>query len=172
MNVRTGCLTCMLALLPLAAQAQTLTGSIEGSVGAGSSSSNGQPQQNNSFWQGYTLGFASPLINPRLIKLNTEASFRSGSLSFLDSGNDQKGKQRDIGYVFGVSLFPAGRFPFTIQATRDNIAESGNYPSSDGIRGGIVIPPGEPSPDFRTLNKALTMSWQLAVPSLPNVDVG
>jgi len=79
MNVRAGCLTCVLVLLPAAAQAQTISGSVEGSGGAGSSTSNGQAQQNTSFWQGYTLGFSSPLINPKLIKLDTEVSFRSAT---------------------------------------------------------------------------------------------
>ena len=153
-------------------EAQTLSGSIEGSGGAGASTSNGQAQRNNSFWQGYTLGFSSPLINPKLIKLNTEVSFRSGSLNFVAPENDQKGSQKDLGYKLGGSLFPAGKFPFTIQAMRDNVSESGTYPSWDGIRGGIVVPPGEPSPDFRTRNKSLTMGWQLSVPKLPNVEFG
>jgi hypothetical protein len=172
MNVRAGCVACALVLLPVAAQAQTLSGSIEGSAGAGASTSNGEIQRNTSFWQGYTLGFSSPLINPRLIKLDTEVSFRAGSLNFDSPGNDQEGRQRDLGYKLGASLFPAGKFPFTIQATRDNVEESGTYPSWDGIRGGIVVPPGEPSPDFRTLSRALTMGWQLSVPKLPNVEFG
>jgi hypothetical protein len=172
MNVRAGCLTCVLALLPVAAQAQTLSGSVEGSGGTGTSSSNGLPQRNSSIWQGYTLGFSSPLINPKLIKLDTEVSFRAGALNFVEQDANQKGSQKDVGYKLGGSLFPAGRFPFTIQATRDNVEESGTYPSYDGIRGGIVVPPGEPSPDFRTRIKALTMGWQLSVPSLPNVEFG
>jgi len=146
MNLRAGCLTCVLALLPAAAQAQTISGSIEGSGGAGSSTSNGQAQTNNSFWQGYSLGFTSPLINPKLIKIDTEVSFRSGSLNFFAPESDQNGKQRDLGYKLGGTLFPAGQFPFTIQATRDNIEESGTYPSSDGIRGGIVVHPANRRP--------------------------
>ena len=172
MKFRAGYLTCVLAVLPVAAQAQTLSASIEGSGGAGSSTSNGQAQTNNSFWQGYSIGFTSPLINPKLIKLDTEVSFRSGSLNFFAPESDQDGKQRDVGYKLGGTVFPAGQFPFTIQATRDNIEESGTYPSSDGIRGGIVVPPGEPSPDFRTRMKALTMGWQLSVPHLPHVEFG
>jgi hypothetical protein len=172
MNVRAGCVACALVLLPVAAGAQTISGSIEGSGGAGSSTSNGQAQQNNSFWQGYSLGFASPLINPKLMKIDTEVSFRSGSLNFFAPENDQQGKQRDLGYKLGGTLFPEGKFPFTIQATRDNVEESGTYPSWDGIRGGIVVPPGEPSPDFRTRMKALTMGWQLSAERLPHVEFG
>ena len=172
MRIRAGYLTCVLAVLPVAAQAQTLSGSIEGSGGAGSSTSNGQAQKNNSFWQGYTIGFSAPLINPKLVKLDTEVSFRAGSLNFTAPDNDQKGSQKDLGYKLGGSLFPAGKFPFTIMASRDNVEESGTYPSFDGIRGGIVVPPGEPSPDFRTRTKALTMGWQLSVPKLPNVEFG
>jgi hypothetical protein len=172
MKVRAGCVTCALVLLPVAVQAQTLSGSIEGSGGAGSSTSNGQAQKNSSFWQAYTLGLSSPLINPKLVKLDTEVSFRAGSLNFTAPDNDQKGRQRDLGYKLGGTLFPAGKFPFTIQATRDNVEESGTYPSFDGIRGGIVVPPGEPTPDFRTRTKALTMGWQLAVPKVPTVEFG
>ena len=172
MNVRAGCVACALALLPVAAGAQTISGSIEGSGSAGTSSSNGQAQQNNAFWQGYSLGFASPLINPKLLNIDTEVSFRSGSLNYFAPENDQQGKQRDLGYKLGGTLFPAGKFPFTIQATRDNIAESGTYPSWDGIRGGIVVPPDEPSPDFRTRMKALTMGWQLSADNLPHVEFG
>jgi hypothetical protein len=172
MNVRAGCVACALALLPVAAGAQTISGSIEGSGSAGTSSSNGQAQQNNAFWQGYSLGFASPLINPKLLNIDTEVSFRSGSLNYFAPENDQQGKQRDLGYKLGGTIFPAGKFPFTIQATRDNIAESGTYPSVDGIRGGIVVPPDEPSPDFRTRMKALTMGWQLSADNLPHVEFG
>ena len=172
MNVRAGCVTCALVLLPVAAQAQTLSGSVEGAGGAGSATSNGQAQTNNSFWQSYTIGFAAPLIKPKLMNINSEVSFRAGSLNFTAPDNDQKGSQKDLGYKLGATLAPKGRFPFTIMASRDNVEESGTYPSFDGIRGGIVVPPGEPSPDFRTRTKALTMGWQLSVPKLPNVEFG
>ena len=52
MKVRAGCVVCALVLLPVAAGAQTISGSIEGSGSAGTSTSNGEAQQNNSFWQG------------------------------------------------------------------------------------------------------------------------
>lgn len=172
MKVHAGWLTGILLLLPIVAGAQTITGSVEGSAGTGSSTSDGQVSQNNALWQGYTLGFSSPIINPKLIRLNTEVSFRAGRLNFSAPGNELQGTQRDLGYKLGANLFPAGHFPFSIQATRDNVAETGDYPSTDGIHGGIVVPPGEPAPDFRTVNTALNMGWQLAVPALPHVSVG
>ena len=104
MRIRAGYLTCVLAVLPVAAQAQTLSGSIEGSGGAGSSTSNGQAQKNNSFWQGYTIGFSAPLINPKLVKLDTEVSFRAGSLNFTEPDNDQKGSQKDLGFNWRVAV--------------------------------------------------------------------
>ena len=172
MSIRIRVITCTLALLPSVAAGQTISGLAEWSVGRGASRSGGQPQANNSFWQGYTLGFASPIISPRLLKIDSEVSFRAGRLSFLTPENDQRGTQRDLGYKLGATLFPAGRFPFYIQASRDNVAETGDYPSTSGIRGGIVIPPGEPNPDFRTRNTSLSMGWQLTVPVLPHVDIG
>jgi hypothetical protein len=172
MKIRIGWVACALALLPAASEAQTISGLAEWSIGKGSSASAGQSQANSSFWQGYTLGFSSPLFNPRFLTMSSEVSFRAGKLSFVGGENDQRGSQRDLGYKLGATLFPAGRFPFFIQASRDNVAESGDYPASNGIRGGIVVPPGEASPEFRTRNTSLAMGWQLAVPSLPHVDIG
>ncbi len=162
----------LLLLFPALAQGQTFSGLAEVSAGRGASVSAGESQHNESIWQGYSIGFASPLFSPRFLKFNTELSFRTGRLSFLSPEVSQKGSQKNLGYKLGATLFPAGRFPFFVQASRDNIAEAGDYPSTDGIRGGIVVPAGEPSPQFRTRTSTLALGWQLNAGSLPRFDVG
>jgi hypothetical protein len=158
--------------VPALAGAQVIAGSAAWTLGRGSNESNGQPSQNNSFWQDYTLGYTGSLLDARLLKYNAEIAFRTNSLNSGGVDYSQQGNQRDLGYKLGASLFPARPFPFFIQASRDTIDESGNYPSSSGIRGGIAVPPGVPTPDFRTRNTSLSAGWQLSVPSLPRIDVG
>jgi hypothetical protein len=165
-------LACAVVLVPALAGAQVVAGSAAWTLGRGSNESNGQPSQNDSFWQDYTLGYTGSLLDARLLKFNAEIAFRTNSLNSGGVDYSQQGNQRDLGYKLGASLFPARPFPFFIQASRDTIDESGNYPSSSGIRGGIAVPPGVPTPDFRTRNTAFSTGWQLSVPSLPRIDVG
>jgi hypothetical protein len=165
-------LACAVVLVPALAGAQVVAGSAAWTLGRGSNESGGQPSQNNSFWQDYTLGYTGSLLDARLLKYNAEIAFRTNSLNSGGVDYSQQGNQRDLGYKLGASLFPARPFPFFIQASRDTIDESGNYPSSSGIRGGIAVPPGVPTPDFRTRNTAFSTGWQLSVPSLPRIDVG
>jgi hypothetical protein len=172
MTGRAGWTACVLMLWPAAIPAQSLTGLAEVTAGTGSSTSGGQAQSNDSLWQGYTVGLASPFLSPKLLKLNAEVSFRAGALSFAGPAPDQRGTHRALGYKLGATLFPAGQFPLTIQTLRDNVAESGEYPSSDGIRAGVVVPPGQPTPDFRTRHTSLSVGWQLMTPTLPHVEVG
>ena len=158
--------------MPALARAQVIAGVAAWTVGRGTSESDGRPSDNNSFWQDYTLGYTGSLLDARLLKYNAEIAFRTNSLNSGGEDYAQQGKQRDLGYRLGASLFPARPFPVYIQASRDTIDESGDYPSSSGIRGGIAVPPGVPTPDFRTRNTSLTTGWQLSVPSLPRIDVG
>jgi len=171
-KVRLSWLACALLLVPAPAQAQIIAGAAAWSVGRGTSASDGQPSQNNSFWQDYTLGYTGSLLDPRLLKYNAEIAFRTNSLSSGGVDYAQQGHQRDLGYKLGASLFPARPFPFFIQASRDTVDESGDYPSSSGIRGGIAVPPGEPLPNFRTRNTMLSGGWQLSAPNLPRIDIG
>jgi len=171
-KVRLRWLACALVLVPALARAQVIAGVAAWTVGRGTSESDGRPSDNNSFWQDYTLGYTGSLLDARLLKYNAEIAFRTNSLNSGGEDYAQQGKQRDLGYRLGASLFPARPFPFYIQASRDTIDESGDYPSSSGIRGGIAVPPGVPTPDFRTRNTSLTTGWQLSVPSLPRIDVG
>jgi hypothetical protein len=162
------------ALLPAtaSAQAQTINGTAEWTVTRGTNTSEDRPFDNNAFWQRYTLGYLFPILDPRLMKCDAEFTFRTSSLTFGGPDTPQEGHQRDIGYKLGASLFSRTRFPFFVQASRAALSESGDYPSSSGIRGGIVVPSGTPLPDFRTRNRSLAMGWQLTLPDAPRIEVG
>ena len=54
--------------------AQAINGAAEWTVSSGSSTSNGQPYSNNSFWQRYSAGWTSSLIDPRLLILDDATS--------------------------------------------------------------------------------------------------
>ncbi len=164
-------LACALALTAAPALAQVVSGVAEWTVANGSSTSDGQPYANDSFWQRYTVAFNSALIDPRLLKYNADVTFRTNSLTFGGDEDRHHGRMNDVGYSLAAALFPMRSFPFVIQATRGIVGESGDYPSSNGIRGGIVVPPGDPLPDFRTRNESLSMSWLLNTPALPRVEV-
>ena len=167
------CLACALVLSPALARAQVVNGVAEWTVARGSNTSNDVGYDNDAFWQGYTLGYDSALWDPRLLTYNAEVSFRTNSVNF--GSNDatvQEGRQNDLGYRLGATLFPARSFPFFIQATRSNVGESGGYPSSSGIRGGVAVPPGAPIPDFQTLNKSLALGWQVNAARLPRIELG
>lgn len=164
---------CGLLLIPGIACAQVLNGVAEWAVvRGGQTSSGGADSANSSFWQRYTVGLTAPVFDPRLLKCNAEASFRTTSLSTGPDGAVQEGHQRDISYNVGASLFPSRPFPFFIEAMRDTIGETGDYPASSGIRGGVPLPPGVPRPDFQTHNTALSLGWQLNVTGLPRVELG
>jgi len=163
-----------LVVLPASGRAQTpgVNGTAEWTVVRGANTSDEQVSDNNSFWQRYTLGYLFPILDPRLAKVDAEVTFRSTSLAFGQHEAPQDGRQRDVGYRLGASLFSKTRFPFFVQASRDALSETGDYPSSNAIRGGIVVPVGTPLPDFRTRNKDLAMGWQLDLPSGPHVEMG
>jgi hypothetical protein len=160
-----------LLLLPAAARAQTLNGAAEWTVVRGDTVSDDQPLENNSFWQRYTVGYSAPLLDPRLLKYDTEFSFRTNDLTYGGDQSVREGRQSTIGYRLGANAFPARPFPFFIQASRDTVGESGDYPTTSGIRGGIVIPADTPLPTFRTENRLFNAGWQLTVPSLPRVEL-
>jgi hypothetical protein len=165
-------LACVLLPAPARAQAQTVNGTAEWTVTRGTNTSEERPSDNNAFWQRYTLGYLFPILDPRLVKCDAELTFRTSSLTFGGRDAPQQGRQRDLGYKLGAALFPKTRFPFFVQASRDGLSESGDYPSSSGIRGGIVVPTGTPIPDFRTRNRSMAMGWQLNLPAAPRVEVG
>jgi hypothetical protein len=162
----------VLVAVPLAvAQAQTLNGSAEWTAVRGDTVSDDQASVNNSFWQRYTAGYSAPFLDPRLLRYDTEISFRTNDLTYGGDQNVRSGRQSTVGYRVNANAFPARPFPFYIQATRDTIGETGDYPTTNAIRGGIVVPPDTPPPHFQTLNKVFNAGWQLTVPSLPRVEL-
>jgi hypothetical protein len=164
--------TIALTLLPAFASAQSLTGAAEWTVARGTTQSDDQPYVNDSLWQRYTLDLQAPLFDPRLLKYDAGLSFRTNSLTYGATDAAQQGHQDTFGYKLGAIAFPARPFPFFIEASRDAIGESGDYPSTAAIRGGIVVPAGVPLPDFRTRNETLNAGWQLTAPNLPRVELG
>jgi hypothetical protein len=164
----------MLALLamPAGAAAQVVNGLAEWTVSRGTVASDTDENRNNSFWQNYTVGYSAPLFDPRLMTYTGELSFRTSSQTTGSSGALQHGYRSDTGYKLGASLFPRRPFPLTLQLSRGVNNESGNYPSSSAVRGGIVVPQNEPVPDFRTLSTSRYIGWQLNLASLPQVDLG
>jgi hypothetical protein len=166
-------IVCGIAVLPAIAEAQVINGAVEWAVvRGGQTSGDGSDSANDSFWQRYTVGLTTPVFDPRLLKCNAQASFRTTSLSTGPVSAVQEGRQRDISYNLGASIFPSRPFPFVIEAVRDTVGESGDYPASSGIRGGIPLPPGTPSPDSQTHNTSLNLGWQMNAAGLPRLDFG
>lgn len=164
--------TCLLLLVPRLVAAQGLSGVTEWTVSRGADTTGGQTSVNNAFWQNYSLGFSSFVLDPRLMKYDAAVSFRTNSLTFGSEREARQGGQRGLGYNLSAALFPARPFPLSVQMTRNNISESGAFPTSNMIRGGIVVPAGESSPDFQTRNSSVSVNWQLKAEGLPKVDVG
>ncbi|MEI6667888.1 MAG: hypothetical protein WCP29_07010 [Acidobacteriota bacterium] len=172
MTQKTFSFACALALIPGMASAQTISGSVALSLARGTYLSDQQTSSNSSFWQEYRLGYSSSLFDPRLVKYNGEVAYRANSLQVGSVTFPQQGRQKDLGYKFGVALFPARPFALSVQASRDTLGESGDYASSNGVRGGIAIPAGQPMPDFQTRNSEFLVGWHLGVAGLPKVDLG
>jgi hypothetical protein len=159
-------------LIPTLLSAQTVSGGVALSVAKGTYTSDEQPSANSSFWQEYRLGYSASLFDPRLIKYNAEVVFRANSLRVGEVTFPQQGHQRDVGYKFGASLFPSRPFSLSVQASRNTVDETGDYPASGGIRGGIAVPPGDALPNFETRNSDLAVGGSLGVQGLPRVELG
>jgi hypothetical protein len=162
----------LLLLAPAVARAQAVNGTAEWTVSRGSSMSDEQAYDNNSLWQRYTVDYQSFLLDPRFLKYNGELSYRNNRLTYGTAQAARDGRQSTFGYKVGAVAFPSRPFPFHFEIARDTIGESGDYPTTSGIRGGIVVPPDTALPDFRTRNTSLNVGWQLTVASLPRVEIG
>jgi hypothetical protein len=151
---------------------QTLSGAAEWTVTRGANDvSSGESTANRSFWQRYTVGFETPILDPRLAKCSVDASFRTSGLSSGSQDDMQEGQQRDVAYHFAASGLSGRPFPFFLDVARDDIGETGAYPSTAGIRGGVPLAPGAPPPDFRMRNRTVAMGWQLNLENYPRVEV-
>lgn len=162
----------LVVLVPTLAEAQTLSGAADWTAASGANTSGSQTSVNHSFWQHYAVNFGSFVLDPRLIRYDAGLSLGTNRLSFKSDQGAQQGGQHAVGYKLSTSIFPARPFPLSVQISRDTRAESGAFPTSSAIRGGIVVPAGEAVPNFQTLNHAVAVNWQLKVPGLPHVDLG
>jgi hypothetical protein len=163
---------CALAFGPVATSAQTLDGTAEWTVAKNASTSNSQDNINNAFWQHYALGYTGALWDPRLIKLNSEISFRTDSLTARGTEQaNQQGRQNDLGFKLGTSIFPSSAFPVFVQASRLRTDSSGDLGPSNPIRSGIVDPTGALPPDFQTEMRMFSVGGQLTLENLPHVDL-
>jgi len=157
----------LLALWPGRASAQAVSGVAEWTVGRGGYRTDAGTISNNSFSQLYSVGYKSSLWDPRFLQYTAGVSFGINSLTF----GPQSGSSRDLGYLFGVNLFPERPFPFSLQVRRDRIGESGDFQSASVVRGGIALEPGQAIPDFLTRNTGLQLNWQLNIPGRPRFDL-
>src|SRR5262245_40110780 len=140
---RGACAAAVVTLLwSSSAAAQQINGLAAWTLGNGTNTYDTTSFRNTGLSQHYVLGVDSPFLDRRLMKLNTEGSFRTNALTSGPQGEAQRGDQRAAGYRLGASLFPLRPFPLTVQASRDVIDESADYPSSAAIRGGVAIPAG------------------------------
>ncbi|MEI6246781.1 MAG: amino acid--tRNA ligase-related protein, partial [Acidobacteriota bacterium] len=107
-------MTCLLLLVPRLVAAQGLSGVTEWTVSRGADTTGGQTSVNNAFWQNYSLGFGSFVLDPRLMKYDAAVSFRTNSLTFGSEREVRQGGQRGLGYNLSAALFPARPFPVSV----------------------------------------------------------
>jgi len=162
---------CLAVVPPAAAGAQQINGLAAWTIGSAASTYDDQSYQNSAFSQHYILGFDTPLIDGRLAKISTEGAFRTNAISSGAKRAQQEGDQRDIGYKIGAALFSERSFPLTVQVTKGVIDESGQYPSSSAIRGGLALAAGEIPPTFQTESQSMNAMWQLNAGQLPRVNL-
>ena len=171
MTVRAGTVALLALLWPSDGWTQQVSGLAAWTVGSGASRFESQSNPNAGVSQHYVLGTDWSFIDGRLMKLNTQGSFRTNALTNGSKGAVRSGDQRSIGYSLGAALFPQRAFPLTVQATRDIIDESADYPSSGAVRGGVTLPSGVSLPAFQTITRALSANWRLKTGRLPQVDL-
>ena len=159
-------LTAVAMLLPAAAEAQ-LYGAVEFVFGRGYVDSGEERSPNNDFDQSYTAGFRSAIWDQRFLRYDGSVTFRRSSLVF----GEKSGAANDFGFSFNGTFFESRSFPLTVLVTRNQIAETGEFPSASIIRGGLTYPPGQPLPDFLTRRSGLDLHWQLTQPRLPQVQL-
>jgi hypothetical protein len=159
-------------IVPASVAAQSLSGAASVSVARGTYDSDGRPSANSSIWQEYTLGWGSSILDPRLLTYTTALSVRTNTAQVGSVTFPQRGRQRDLGYKVGASLFPARPFALSIQVSNDILNESGDALSAGSLRSGIAVAADEPMPSFRTRNAEFSIAWRLGVPGLPRIEIG
>ncbi len=159
--------------VPAAGYAQSsVSGSAEWTVADTASTTDGQANSNGAFWQNYTLGYHSFVVDPRLLKYDTEVSFRTNRLSAAGSNlADQHGKQNDLGFRVGAFVLPSGAFPFFVQASRVLAGSSGELALANPGWSGLALQAGTPIDAFDTEERHLALGGQVNVAGLPRADI-
>lgn len=165
-------ITVALIAAPAAAAAQSsVSGSVEYSLAQSDNTTDEQTSRNGSVWQNYTLGFHSFVVDPRILKYDTEATFRTNRLSAAGTDlTDQRGKQDDLGFRVSAFALPGGIFPFHVQASRIFGASTGELATANPVRGSLGLQGGDAT-SFDTENRELGLGGQLLLPGLPRAEV-
>lgn len=173
MNARTCVLVLATAGLPAVAGAQSaVSGTAEWTVAETANTTDSQANSNGAFWQNYTLGFHSSIVDPRLLKYDTEVSFRTNRLTAAGSNlADQHGKQDDLGFRVGAFVLPAGAFPFFVQASRVFAGSAGELAVANTARGGLAPQTGASLNLFETENRNLNMGGSVNLAGLPRAEI-
>lgn len=157
----------LVLLLPAAGAAQGISGSADWTYARNTTSGGGTTNASGTFTQTYTAGYRSVLWDPRFMQYEGELTLRRMSLSL----NDQDGRLSDTAYRFGATLFNAGPFPLAVSALRSFGLESGNLPSGNALRGGLVLPGTGEMPELNARTTSSSVLWRVDTPRLPRVEV-
>ncbi|PYR91654.1 MAG: hypothetical protein DMF84_16105 [Acidobacteria bacterium] len=157
---------CVLLLMPAAAAAQSVDGTVDWGYGRSTYETGDQQTTNASFTQAYTLGYRSILWDPRFLTYAGELTFNRNALTF---GPDASSSQQ-TGFKGTANLFATRPFRGSISGSRGFGGESANYPESSTVRGGLTLPAGS-APELKTAKSEFGMNWQLASKSLPRVEL-
>jgi hypothetical protein len=159
--------------VPAVASAQSsVSGTAEWTVAETANTTDSQANSNGAFWQNYTLGFHSSIVDPRLLKYDTEVSFRTNWLTAAGSNlADQHGKQDDLGFRVGAFVLQAGAFPFFVQASRVFAGSAGELAVANTARGGLAPQTGASLNAFETENRNLNMGGSVNLAGLPRAEI-
>lgn len=158
----------LLLAMPATGTAQALSGLADWTYTRNTTSGGGSGTTNGSFTQTYTGTYRSVLWDPRFMRYEGELSLRRQSMNL----NEQNGRLSDTGYRFGATLFNGRPFPLQVSTLRSFGLESGNLPSGNALRGGLILPASGEIPELNTRTTASTVQWQLDTPRLPRVELG
>lgn len=152
--------------------AQTLSGSAELTVTRSATTSATQSSDNASLGQNYTLGWSSPLLDPRLARVNAEVLLRHNTLTAHSTRQDeQRGRQHDVGFHVGSALFSSGTFPVVFEAARTRSNAAGDLAPTNPIKGAAFIPTGTLPLDFDTETRLLNVNARVNNVRLPKVEL-
>lgn len=149
----------------------SISGAAEWTVAETANTTDSQASTNGAVWQNYTLGFHSSLVDPRLLKYDTEVTYRTNRLSAAGSNlADQHGNQDDLGFRVGAFVMPSGAFPFFVQASRVFAGSTGELALANRVGGGLAPPTGTALNTFDSEDRDLNVGGQVNLAGLPRAD--